>query len=384
MKFEFATSARILFGPGTLGEAAPAALGLGKRILLVVGKSTLRAEKLADALTAGGMQVTFFNIPGEPTIELAENGAQIARQLGCDLLIGFGGGSVLDAAKAIAALATNPGEALDYLEVIGRAQPLKNPPLPVIAIPTTAGTGSEVTRNAVLVSPEKHVKVSLRHPSMLPRLAIIDPELTYSLPPEVTAATGLDALTQLIEPFTSNAANPMTDALCLEGIARAARSLRKAYQQGSDAQAREDMALASLLGGMALANAKLGAVHGFAGPLGGMFPAPHGEVCARLLPLVMRANLRALRERQPDSATLERYIRIGQVLCGHAGARAEDGIAWVEETCQELKIPPLRAHGVSEAQIPAVVEQARQASSMKGNPIELYEQELLQVIAAAL
>jgi len=384
VKFEFATSARILFGPGQVGEAALQASAHGKHALLVIGRLRASAGSLADDLRRQGVEVTFFEVIAEPVIQLVEAGALLARRAGCDLVIGLGGGSVLDAAKAIAALATNPGQALDYLEVIGNAQPLLEPPLPNIAIPTTAGTGSEVTRNAVLSSPGKRVKVSLRHALMLPRVAIVDPLLTHSLPPGLSASTGMDALTQLIEPYLSVAANPLTDAFCLEGIARAARSLRRVFQDGSDLAAREDMSLASLLGGMALANARLGAVHGFAGPLGGMFPAPHGEICARLLPVVMGTNLRALRERRPDPDILQRFERIASLLTNNPGAQAQDGIHWLVETCRLFDIPPLGAHGVRAQDIREVVTQARSASSMKGNPIELTDQEMVAILQAAL
>jgi alcohol dehydrogenase class IV len=341
-------------------------------------------QALADDLRRLGVEITLFEVNTEPDIQLVETGAQLARRAACDMLIGFGGGSVLDAAKAIAALATNPGDTLDYLEVIGKAQPLVNAPLPIIAIPTTAGTGAEVTRNAVLLSPEKHVKVSLRHALMLPRVAIVDPLLTHSLPPGVTASTGMDALTQLIEPYISVAANPLTDGFCEQGIARVAHSLRKVFNDGNDAAAREDMALASLLGGMALANARLGAVHGFAGPLGGMFPAQHGEICARLLPLVMSANLRALRKRQPESQILPRFARIAVLLTGNPYATAENGIRWLDESCHLFNIPSLGTQGVQAHNIPEVVDQARSASSMKGNPIELTDVELTEILQAAL
>lgn len=384
MKFEFTTSARILFGPGLVSEAAEHARSLGKHALLVTGHLRPSAKVLADDLHRQGVAVTFFEVLAEPGIDLVEAGAQLARGAACDLVIGFGGGSVLDASKAIAALATNPGDVLDYLEVIGRAQPLVNAPLPIIAIPTTAGTGSEVTRNAVLSSSEKRVKVSLRHALMLPRIAIVDPVLTHDLPPGLSASTGLDALTQLIEPYISVAANPLTDAFCLEGIARAARSLRRVYLDGSNADAREDMALASLLGGMALANARLGAVHGFAGSLGGMFPAQHGEICARLLPVVMSANLHALRERKPGSDVIQRFERIAVFLTGSPHALAEDGIHWLLETCQLFNIPSLSAHGMQAHNIPAIVSQARISSSMKGNPIELTDPELTEILQTAL
>jgi alcohol dehydrogenase class IV len=306
------------------------------------------------------------------------------RLAACDLVISIGGGSVVDTGKAIAALMTNPGDLLDYLEVIGKGKALTQASAPFIAIPTTAGTGAEVTRNAVLASPEHHVKVSLRSPLMLPRLALVDPELTYSLPPELTASTGLDALTQVIEPFVSVRANPMADAFCREGMRRAARSLRRACDDGDDASAREDMSLASLFGGLALANAGLGAVHGFAGVIGGMFDAPHGAICARLLPYVMEVNLRALEERAPEGDALHRYDEIAQILTGKDEASAMDGVTWVRELCEALNIPPLATYGMRQADWPAVVEKSAVASSMKGNPIQLTSDEMEEILGKAL
>ncbi len=300
------------------------------------------------------------------------------------MVIGLGGGSVLDTGKAIAALLTNPGDVFDYLEVIGKGQPLVNAPLPYIAIPTTAGTGSEVTRNAVIESPEQNVKVSLRSPLMLPRVALVDPELTYNLPPAITASAGLDALTQLIEPFVSVKANPMTDAICREGIYYAARSLRRAYENGADKEAREGMSLASLFGGLALANAALGAVHGFAGPLGGMLHAPHGALCARLLPFVMEANIKALETRQPEHPALGRYIEIAQILTGEKEATAHDGVRWTSELVDTLKIPGLSTYGMNEKAFPEAVEKTMKANSFKGNPIALNEDELRLILEKAL
>ena len=241
-----------------------------------------------------------------------------------------------------------------------------------------------MARNAVLRSPQHRVKVSLRSPLMLPRLALVDPELTHTMPPEVTASTGLDALTQVMEPYVSNKANPLTDALCREGMRRAARSLRRAYEHGDDAAAREDMALVSLFGGLALTNAGLGAVHGFAGPIGGMFPAPHGAVCASLLPHVMTVNVRALQERAPESVALRRYDEIARLLTGNERATAADGVAWVRELCAALRIPPLSAYGMTEADFPALMEKASRASSMRGNPIKLTAEEMEEVLARAL
>lgn len=384
MRFEFATAQRILFGPGTLDEAGPAAAAFGRRALVATGADPARARPLLDRLAARGIEATTFSISGEPTTDLVAEGALIAAGSAAELVVAIGGGSVLDAAKAIAALATNRGEPLDYLEVVGAGRSLAVPALPVIAIPTTAGTGSEVTRNAVLLSPRHAVKASLRSPTMLPRVAIVDPLLTMSVPRAVTASTGLDALTQLIEPLTSARANPMTDALCLEGIGRVARSLRRACADGSDVAAREDMALASLFGGLALANAGLGVAHGFAGPIGGAFGAPHGAVCAALLPHVMTANRAALAARQPDSPVLRRYDEIARRLTGSDAALAADGVRWIRDLIRDLDVPPLRAFGVTPDHVQDLVDKTAVASSTKANPIALTRDELTAILTAAL
>lgn len=393
MTFEFATSTRIVFGVGALREVGTHAKEFGHRALVVTGRDTRRAEGLLSSLREQGVVGLTFSVFGEPDLETVEQGIKQARHQHCDLVIGFGGGSALDAGKAIAAMLTNEGELLDYLEVIGRGKSLSKPSAPFIAIPTTAGTGSEVTRNAVLASAQHHVKVSLRSPLMLPKLALVDPALTYDLPPAITASTGLDALTQVIEPYVSARANAMTDALCLEGIRRAARSLKVAYhaarERNSESHApsqaaREDMSVASLFGGLALANAGLGAVHGFAGPIGGMFHAPHGAVCATLLPHVMDANIRALRQRQPESESLARYKEVARILTASADAKEEDGIAWVQKTVTELNIPPLGTYGITRQHTSNLVEKATQASSMKANPIALNADELSQIVERAL
>ena len=279
---------------------------------------------------------------------------------------------------------TNDGELLDYVEIIGRGRQLVKWPAPFTAIPTTAGTGAEVTRNAVLASPEHKVKVSLRSPLMLARVAVVDPELTYDLPPALTASTGLDALTQLIEPFVCNRANPMTDGLCVEGLRRAARSLRVAFSKGQDKPAREDMAVASLFGGLALANAGLGAVHGLAGPIGGSFPVPHGAICAALLPHVMAMNLRALRRRDPHGAALYRYEEAAWWLTGDSKAKADDGVEWVRALVTDLKVPRLGSLGIQQTQIADLVVKAAKASSMKTNPIVLTPEELTEILEQAL
>ena len=384
MVFEFATANRILFGPGALAQVGVRAAEIGRRAWVVSGSSRQRAVPLLVILEEHGLATSVFTMEGEPTVERVREGTRQAAGWGADLVIAIGGGSALDAGKALAILLTNRADPLEYLEVIGAGKPLTLPGLPCIAIPTTAGAGTEVTRNAVLTSPEHRVKASLRSPYILPRLAIVDPELSASMPPAVTASTGLDALTQLIEPFVSKARSPLVDPFCREGMRRIARSLRHAFEDGGNMPARQDMALASLFGGIALANAGLGAVHGFASPLGGMYPAPHGAVCARLLPHVMRTNLGALRARQPGSDLSRRYDEIAELLTGIPGASAEEGIAWVDELCGALQVPPLRTYGVAEADLPDIIEQARSASSMRGNPIALDQEELLSILRRAL
>ena len=383
MRFEFATATRIIFGPGTICEVAPLSAEMGKRACVVTGRSIERAGSLLELLDQQGIEYVTFNVVGEPTTTIAKVGVELARQAESDLVVSIGGGSVLDTGKVIAAMLTNSGELEDYLEVVGAGKPLSHSAAPHIAIPTTAGTGAEVTRNSVLSVPEHNVKVSMRSPLMLPRLAVVDPVLTHSMPPSVTASTGLDALTQLMEVYVSNKGNPLTDSICREGLKRAGRSLRRAYEDGGNQTAREDMALASLFSGLGLANAKLGAVHGFAGPLGGMISAPHGAICARLLPFVMDVNVRALLSLEADSAALARYDEVAQLLIGKATAQAADSVAWVQDLCAALKVPSLAEFGLKEQDFPTVVAKAKRSSSMKGNPIELTEDELLEILKKA-
>jgi alcohol dehydrogenase class IV len=380
MKFEFASAARIIFGYGTLGEVPALASDMGSRAFVVTGRTSRRAGSLLDDLARQGINCTVFNVPGEPAIDLVRASVAQARQDECDLVVAIGGGSVIDTGKAVAAMLANSGKLEDYLEVVGLGKPLGRRSVPNIAVPTTAGTGAEVTSNAVIGIPEYGVKVSLRSPLMLPGLAVVDPGLTLSVPPSVTAVTGLDALTQLIEAFVSNKANPLTDSICREGITRAGRSLRAAYEDGGNREAREGMALASLFSGLALANAKLGAVHGIAGPLGGMISAPHGGICARLLPYVMEANLRALDSRVPDSPVLARYDEVARLLTGNATASAAEGVGWVQALCASLDVTPLAGYGLKKEDFRSVAGKALKSSSMKGNPVALTDEELIIIL----
>lgn len=382
--FEFLSAGRIVFGSGSSSSLGERCVKLGRRALFVTGKNTERCAPLLQQLRVAGLELETFSVAGEPRVADALAAVAVGQRLGAELIVACGGGSVIDLGKAAAALLANPGDPFDYLEVVGRARPLPQPALPLIAVPTTAGTGAEVTKNAVLASPEHAVKASLRHDSMLPAVALVDPMLTLSMPPAVTASTGLDALTQCLEPYVSCQSNPLTDAIALEGLRRGARSLRRACQHGDDLAAREDMALCSLFGGLSLANAKLGAVHGFAAPIGGQFDGPHGAVCARLLPLVMASNVRALRERDPSSPLLQRFDIVARVLTGAHDARAEDGIAFVKQLAADLRVPGLASYGMAPADVESIAEKAAAASSMKGNPLTLSQAELRDILAQAL
>jgi alcohol dehydrogenase class IV len=378
MRFDFATSGKILFGAGRAAEAATEARALGLRPLLVTGANPARAADIRETLRP----VAEISVPGEPTVDLAQSIAAIARDARCDVVVSVGGGSVIDAGKAAAALLANHGEAIEYLEVIGAGRPLARAPLPHVSVPTTAGTGAEATRNAVLGSPTHGVKVSMRHPLMLPTVAIVDSSMTAGAPAPVVAAAGLDALTQLLEAFVTPFANPMTDALCREGLLRAGRSIRKIVDAPDD-EARADMSLAALFSGIALSNARLGAVHGFAGPLGGMTGAAHGALCAALLPAVVEANIRALESRAPASASLARMDEVARLLMNDGNASRAQLPSWLRQLVDDLAIPTLEVLGLSSARHAEAADKARVASSMKGNPIELSTDELLAIVAAS-
>jgi alcohol dehydrogenase class IV len=385
MDFEFATSTRIVFGAGRASIVPAFLVEHGfTSVLLVTGRSAERARPMLQALTAAGIHHQHLAIRQEPSLDDARIGAQLCREHGVSAVLSVGGGSAIDAGKAIAALATNPGDVLDYVEVIGRAQPLRIAPLPFIALPTTAGTGAEVARNAVLGSKEHGVKVSLRSPQMLPRLAVIDPELLRDAPSYVLRDSGLDAFSQLTESYLSCRANPLTSALARDGLMRSVTSLKRAVLQGPSAEDRENLCVASLFGGLCLANAGLGAVHGFAAPIGGMFEAPHGAVCAALLPHVMRENLRALQARQPEGAGLARFRSLAVILTGRHDAAPEEAVAHVETLCAALKVPGLSAFGVTAEHLEELVGKAERASSMRGNPLPLTREELLRIAGASL
>jgi alcohol dehydrogenase class IV len=382
--FEFATAGRVIFGPGRAAELPGVVAGLGSRVLVCTGASS---ERHAGLLADLGVPTAVFPVAGEPTVDLARAGLAAAREHGADVVTAIGGGSVIDAGKAVAMLLGNGGDPLDYLEVVGSGRQITEPAVPCVAVPTTAGTGAEVTANAVLAVPAHQVKASLRSALMIPRVALVDPLLTASCPPSVTASSGLDALTQCLEPFVSVRASPLTDGLAREGLRRAGMGLRAAYADGGDLAARADMALCSLLGGMALANAKLGAVHGLAGVIGGTADVPHGMACAALLVPVIEANVRALRAGRPadpDLAPLDRYAETARLLTGQPAATIEDGLAWINETLALLAVPGLAAFGLGPGHADDVAAKAMTSSSMQGNPVTLSHAELKAVLLQAL
>lgn len=384
MQFEFSTAGKIIFGRGKFIEIGEIVDAAGQKILLISGQTGRWVKELTKQLETGGAQVSNFSVSGEPKVKDVRTGVKMARKEQIDLVIAIGGGSVIDAGKAIACLAKNEGEIEDYLEVIGRGKQISRSGLKMIAIPTTGGTGGEATRNSVLGVPEEKVKVSLRSDYLLPSMAIIDPELSMSVPAEITAYTGMDALTQLIEPYVSNRTNPLTDALCVHGMELAADALLRAYDNGEDIEAREKMCLASLLGGMALANAKLGAIHGFAGVIGGMYAAPHGAICSRLAAPVIEINLKALQERNGDPRIIKRYEKIASILTGNAKSSTGDLVNFVKHLNQQLQIPPLSNYGVSKEDFAEIIVKAARSSSMKGNPIILDPDELWSILEMAV
>lgn len=402
MTWGFSGPGEILFGEGAVGELGKRAAALGSRAFVVTGRDPGRAAGALDSLRAAGLEVADFPAAGEPSFGVLRTALAEARRFsappgdipsGSDsppgpppglVVVGFGGGSALDLAKGVGILLANPGDPLDFAEVIGSARPLSGPSVPVIAVPTTAGTGSEATRNAVFAEPSRGVKVSLRSHSMYPRLALLDPELCLCLPPAPTAYTGMDALTQVLEPFVCLKSNPAVDALCAAALPEAAPALRRAVRDGRDLPARSILSRVSLFGGLALGNAGLGAVHGLAAPLGGRFPVPHGAACAALLAPVTAANIRALRDRDPDGPVLGRYARASRLVTGKAGAGPEDLVDALAALGADLGIPPLSAWGVRETDLPGIAADAGASSSMKANPVALTAPEIEGILRAAL
>jgi alcohol dehydrogenase len=404
--FSIARLPRILFGAGRSRELASVVKSFGSRALVVVrgpdfadspGWARLRGE-----LESAGVDVKVEAVAGEPSPALVDEIVARTRGAGgsVDVVVGMGGGSVLDTAKAVAGLLIAGDSVMDHLEGIGPGLPYRGPAVPFVAVPTTAGTGSEATRNAVLsVRGPGGYKRSFRDDALVAQVAILDPDLLASCPPELIASNGMDALTQLLESYLSTRANPLTDALALSGLAAARDGLMAWYEEavagregggaGSvAAAARERMAYAALCSGICLAQAGLGAVHGLASPLGAQFPIPHGVACGATLVATTRVNIAALEQRTPGSAALVRYAEAGRVLAGR-GAATTDGdarsslVALLDDWRARLAVPHLSAFGITEADIPAIVSDSR-GSSMKTNPIVLSDEEVASILRASL
>jgi len=371
--FSFATAGTLRFGRGVFSEAAGLAASRGGRVLVVRSASVAAADGLVATLRQTG-DVLELIAKGEPDLPAVEANTALARAFGPDLIIAIGGGAVIDHGKALAALIPAPFGALRYLEVVGDGQPLDAPPLPLIAIPTTAGTGAEVTRNAVIQVPDARRKVSLRDPRLYPAVALVDPDLCVSCPKSITLSSGLDAITQVIEPFICARATPMTDALCRDAIPRGLSALRSLIDDG-DVRAWEDMALTSVFGGIALANAGLGAVHGFAGVIGGQTGAAHGAICGALLVPVLEANLHALPNASPGAERIAWVM--GQI--SEVFGTVQDFRDWAREN----GLPRLEALGVTSQMHDSLAHEARLSSSYKANPVDLDLHTLRAILQSA-
>lgn len=369
--FAFATAGQIRFGRGVIRDLPSFAQGRAQRILLVRSASVRQADDVAHSLQSLA-SVQELVVRGEPDLPGIEADVAALRPFAPDLVVAIGGGAVIDHAKALAALIPAPHSALRYLEVVGEGRPLDQAPLPVVAIPTTAGTGTEVTRNAVIQIPDARRKVSLRDPRLFPALALVDPDLCQSCPKSVTLASGLDAITQVIEPFISNRANPVTDAICRDALPRGLSALHRLLDKG-EMQAWGDMALTSVFGGLALANAGLGAVHGFAGVIGGQTGAAHGAICGALLVPVLKANAQAA----PEASDAQ--SRIGWVM--QQIADEFGGVDAFQNWGRAHGLPDLRALGIRENMHAVLVKEALLSSSYKANPVNLRHQALLQILA---
>jgi alcohol dehydrogenase class IV len=391
--FAIARLPRIEFGTGSLARLPDLIQGLGRRVLLVTGHQSLQQstswEPLVGALESRGLHWEHTKVRGEPSPELVDEAVKALAGSAVEVVVGIGGGSVLDAAKAMAGLLPSGRSVMDFLEGVGPERPFQGPALPYIAVPTTAGTGSEATKNAVLSrSGPRGFKKSFRHELLVPQYALVDPNLLATCPRELIAANGMDALTQLIEAFVSVRANPFTDALILSAVVAARDGLLSWYEDAyRAAEGREAMAYAALISGIALAQTGLGSVHGLASPLGALFPIPHGVVCGTLVAAATAMNIRAMRSREPENPALEKYAQLGNLLAAREHGSREE--AWAALTrvlsdwTERLGLARLGVYGVHEHDLDRVVADSR-GSSMKTNPIVLRDEEIRDLVAERL
>ncbi|MFW3837384.1 iron-containing alcohol dehydrogenase [Klebsiella variicola] len=376
--FSVFSAGEIRFGRGQLDTVAGWVAQRSERVMLVHGSSSARAAVLLGQLAGAGLDAHTFSVAREPSLEDIRNGVEQAREASIKVIVSLGGGAVIDAGKAIAALVPANGSIIEYLEVVGNGRLLESAPLPFVAIPTTAGTGAEVTKNAVINVPEQRRKVSLRDNRMLPDLAVVDPSLTDRTPRSVTLASGLDALTQVIEPYVCNRANTFTDMLCRDAIPRAMNALRTLMEKEC-AASRDDMAWVSLCGGLALANAGLGVIHGLAGPLGGLCDAPHGALCGTLLPYGLELNL----ENVASEESLSRLEEIRDALALSFSVPTTQAFTALADWSHRHGLGTLRELGVPYEALEAAAEAALNASSMRANPAKLSQSQLLSLLHKA-
>ncbi|YCO05439.1 iron-containing alcohol dehydrogenase [Vibrio sp. VNB-15] len=376
--FQFMTATRIIFGEGALQSSLSVINQFGYSVLLVTGKDTQRATPIINYLKAQNMRYQHVAISGEPNITMVEETAVLGRKFQPDMVIAIGGGSVIDMGKALAAIVPNQGDVYDYVEVVGRNVPLKTKPIYFIAIPTTASTGSEVTRNAVLKSGQDQVKVSLRSPEMLADVAIVDPTLTYGTDQYTSGRGAMDAFTHLMEAYVCGDPNPLTDMVCEEGLRRLSRSVIAGCKQDNH-KARADLSFAALLGGMAITNAKLGAAHGLASALGGKLDAPHSVITARLAPHVMQENIKAAKQ-AGRADVISRYRRLAQLVTDRTNANEHDGVLWVKMVLDKLELPHLGKFGVCQTSFEQVADDALMSVAIKGNPLPLNQDRLVYIL----
>lgn len=377
--FQFMTSTRIVFGDGALANSLSLINKFGYSALLICGSNTKRIDPVLHYLSLQNMRYQQVSIQGEPYIAMVEELAASARIFRPDMVIAMGGGSVIDVGKALAALIPNQGSVYDYAEVVGRNVPLQAKPLPFIAIPTTAGTGAEVTSNAVLRSAQEKVKVSMRSPEMLPDVAIVDPMLTYGLDKGLSGQGAMDAFCHLMEAYVCGQPNPITDMICEEGLRRLAGAIFPACED-DDRRARSDLSFAAMLGGMAVMNAKLGAAHGLASALGGKLDVPHSVITAELTPYVMQENIEVAKE-SGRSDILNRYRHLASIITGRHSATAEDGVLWVQRTLRRLALPPLSSYGLCETLFEEVADDALRSTAIQGNPLPLNQGRLIRILS---
>jgi len=376
--FQFMTSAKVVFGEGALNSSLSIFNQYGYSVLLVTGKSVTRATSVIGYLNSQNMRYQHVSISGEPNITMIEETAVVGRRFTPDMVVAIGGGSVIDMGKALAAIIPSQGDVYDYVEVVGRNVPLKSKPLPFIAIPTTASTGSEVTNKAVLRSGQDRVKVSLRSTELLADVAIIDPTLTYDTPMNISSRGALETFTHLMESYVCGDPNPLTDMICEEGLRRLTSAIVPACKS-NDYKARADLSFSAMLGGMAISNAKLGAAHGLASSLGGKIEAPHSIIAARLAPFVMEENIKAA-EDMGRNDILNRYRKIAKIVTQNTKADYPDSVAWLKMILERLELPNLSEFGICKTPFNKVAQDALQSSSIKGNPLPLNEDRLVCIL----